>query len=76
MVKEKHESRRQCNKKKTEKYLSNSFIQTAYVSLLYKKLDGFHAALELVLIGLLKCGESRKTAWDKRVNCNVAIQNR
>ena len=60
----------------TENYLSNSFIQTAYVSLLYKKLDGFHAALELVLIGLLKCGESHKTTWNKRMNCNVAIQNR
>ena len=72
MVKEKHESQESA----TGNDLSNSFIQTAYVSLLYKKLDGFHAALELVLIGLLKCGESHKTTWDKRMNCNVAIQNR
>ena len=37
-----------------QKDLSDFFIQPAYVSLLYKKLDGFDAAFELVLIGLLQ----------------------
>ena len=40
----------QIERNKTD--LRNSFIQAAEVSLLYDEVNGFHAALELVLIGL------------------------
>jgi hypothetical protein len=39
-------------KKQDDGNLRDSFTQAAKIALFYKQLDGFHAALELVLVGL------------------------
>jgi hypothetical protein len=48
----KTQSNQQVAKKQDDGNLRDSFTQAGKIALFYKQLDGFHTALELVLVGL------------------------